>query len=557
MAERLEGQLQGLKPSQKDALERTFRRRVPSKLVATNELLRHLLSCSSDIHRRVGVLVDRRGRIEAVTVGDAHRVYLPEIGRLRAGGGRLRGLRWIVTQLDHRRLLHQEDLVDLQKLRLDYLMSVAADHSGHLVLHGAHLVPLGGASGDDQGAPYAEEEGDDCEDLSHNDFEAFVNELEAELVGSASPKKVKRERFGTRAVIVSASTKGKEEQDRRAAEMRELCDTAGVEVADTVMQARKQLDSRYVVGKGKLEEIVLHALRLDAELLIFDQELSPAQVRTLGDATELRVIDRTQLILDIFAQHATTVDGKLQVELAQLQYNLPRLSEMSTAMSRLTGGIGGRGPGETKLEINRRRAKDRITQLERAIEGVSRERTLRRKRRAKADMAVVSIVGYTNAGKSTLMNALTKSEVLVENKLFATLDPTSRTLRLPSGREVILTDTVGFIHELPDELIHAFRATLEELGDADLLLHLVDASDPDKHEKRAAVEAILAQMELGGHPTLLVWSKGDLIAADDFLWQRSKRHLLVSATKRAGIPALLEAIDQALSRGADEPVHAR
>ncbi|MCC6810280.1 MAG: GTPase HflX [Deltaproteobacteria bacterium] len=557
MAERLEGQLQGLKPSQKDALERTFRRRVPSKLVATNELLRHLLSCSSDIHRRVGVLVDRRGRIEAVTVGDAHRVYLPEIGRLRAGGGRLRGLRWIVTQLDHRRLLHQEDLVDLQKLRLDYLMSVAADHSGHLVLHGAHLVPLGGASGDDQGAPYAEEEGDDCEDLSHNDFEAFVNELEAELVGSASPKKVKRERFGTRAVIVSASTKGKEEQDRRAAEMRELCDTAGVEVADTVMQARKQLDSRYVVGKGKLEEIVLHALRLDAELLIFDQELSPAQVRTLGDATELRVIDRTQLILDIFAQHATTVDGKLQVELAQLQYNLPRLSEMSTAMSRLTGGIGGRGPGETKLEINRRRAKDRITQLERAIEGVSRERTLRRKRRAKADMAVVSIVGYTNAGKSTLMNALTKSEVLVENKLFATLDPTSRTLRLPSGREVILTDTVGFIHELPDELIHAFRATLEELGDADLLLHLVDASDPDKHEKRAAVEAILAQMELGGHPTLLVWSKGDLIAADDFLWQRSKRHLLVSATKRAGIPTLLEAIDQALSRGADEPVHAR
>jgi GTP-binding protein HflX len=333
----------------------------------------------------------------------------------------------------------------------------------------------------------------------------------------------------------------------RVAELRELCRTAGLQVLDVISQRRTQLDPRTLLGKGKLDEVVLRALQYDATVLVFDPELSPAQARTISDATTLKVIDRTMLILDIFAQHAKSRDGKMQVELAQLKYTLPRLIEKNTMMSRLTGGIGGRGPGETKLEINRRRARERITLLQRQIENLSSERHERRKLRQRRALPVVGIVGYTNAGKSTLLNTLTHSEVLVENKLFATLDPTSRRMRFPDERELIVTDTVGFIRDLPQDLVTAFRATLEELAQADLLLHVLDASDPAMAEQQRSVEKILFELELSDKPRLLVFNKIDRLDAEGFAALPYDREAVaLSAIEPESVRPLLLAIDEAL-----------
>ena len=271
----------------------------------------------------------------------------------------------------------------------------------------------------------------------------------------------------------------------RVAELSELCRTANVRVSGVMEQRRHEADPKYLVGRGKLEEILIRAMQLDANALIFDPDLTPVQAHAIADFTDLKVIDRTMLILDIFAQRAKSRDGKLQVELAQLRYRLPRLHEKNTMMSRLTGGIGGRGPGETKLEENRRRARERIHRLEKEIDRFGEQRAGRRAERVRRGLPIVAIVGYTNAGKSTLLNTLTGSEVLAEDKLFATLDPTTRRLRFPREREIILADTVGFIRDLPRDLAQAFRATLEELDQADLLLHVVDAADPAREQQIA------------------------------------------------------------------------
>jgi GTP-binding protein HflX len=284
-----------------------------------------------------------------------------------------------------------------------------------------------------------------------------------------------------------------------------------------------------------------------ATMIVFDAELSPSQARHIAEATSLKILDRTQLILDIFAQRAQSADGKLQVELAQLKYLYPRLVGRDDSLSRLAGGIGGRGPGETKLEIDRRRVRDRITALERRIEALGADRHLRRKQRNARGLPVLSIVGYTNAGKSTLLNALTASRVLAEDKLFATLDPTSRRLRFPRDREVIVTDTVGFIRDLPPDLVNAFRATLEELGDADLLLHVVDAADPRHDEQIEAVEAILAELGLAGKRRVLVMNKVDRLPAGEGAALAHRRDAIaVSAVTRDGIADLLHACDRLL-----------
>jgi GTP-binding protein HflX len=284
-----------------------------------------------------------------------------------------------------------------------------------------------------------------------------------------------------------------------------------VALVDVIIQTRHEPDPRYVVGKGKLQELSLAALHHDAELVIFDQNLSASQARAIADNVELKVIDRTQLILDIFAQRAKSLDGKLQVELAQLKYALPRLSGRGTSMSRLMGGVGGRGPGETKLEIDRRRAKERVTLLSRKIEELGKQREQRRARRAAGSVPVAAIVGYTNAGKSTLMNTLTGSDVLAEDKLFATLDPTARRLRFPNETEYVLTDTVGFIRDLPEDLVAAFKATLEELGEADVLVHVVDVSQPNWEQRMRAVDGILGELKLRDTPVILAFNKLDLI----------------------------------------------
>jgi len=288
-----------------------------------------------------------------------------------------------------------------------------------------------------------------------------------------------------------------------------------VVVLDRIMQRSRKLHPRSLMGEGKLQEVVISALHKGATLLVFDQDLTPVQARTIAAMTELKVIDRSQLILDIFARRAHTLDGKVQVELAQLKYILPRLTGRGTAMSRLMGGIGGRGPGETKLETDRRRIRDRISRLEKQLKSLGKGRLQRRQKRIKTGVPIVSIVGYTNAGKSTLLNALTRSEVFTEDLLFATLDTSTRRLRFPHEREVIITDTVGFIRDLPKSLLGAFKATLEELVDASLLLHVVDLSNPRFEEQIRSVDRILHNLELHGIPRLLVFNKIDLIPEEE------------------------------------------
>jgi GTP-binding protein HflX len=303
-----------------------------------------------------------------------------------------------------------------------------------------------------------------------------------------------------------------------------------------------------MIGKGKLQDLNLLAFQTGVELIIFDQELTPTQARNLANRMELRVIDRTQLILDIFAQHAKTGDGKQQVELAQLRYRMPRLAQRADlSLSRLAGGIGGRGPGETKLEVDRRRVRDRVTRLEKAIKNLGRQRAGRRRRRDRREVPVLSIVGYTNAGKSTLLRALTGADVPIEDRMFATLDPVSRRLRFPREREVIITDTVGFIRDLPPDLVAAFRATLEELTDANVLLHLVDASVPDPERRIEAVRTVLDGIGLESARELLVFNQIDKLEPD-VAAALANRHdaVAVSALKGIGLEKLLARAEQLL-----------
>ena len=428
-------------------------------------------------------------------VGDAHSIALPDRGRLRAGRGRLRGLRCIHTHLGGEGLT-RDDKTDLLLLRLDAMVTIGVDGDGLPTL--AHTAALRPANSDGKGIellaplPPAQIE---------LDFQAWVRDLEAEL--------------------------------SRTVATREVGDG---EIVDVVTQTRPRVDPKTVLGLGKLQDLMIRALQSNIELVIVDQDLTPTQARNLAARMELRVIDRTQLILDIFAQHATSRDGKLQVELAQLKYRLPRLA----------GGIGGRGPGETKLEVDRRRTRDRVTRLERELRQLGGQRENRRQRRGRRDVPVLSIVGYTNAGKSTLLRALTKTAVHVADKMFSTLDPVSRRLRFPHEREVIITDTVGFIRDLPPDLVTAFHATLEELRDASLLLHVVDASVADCDRRIETVRGILDEIGIEA-PELLVFNQIDKLehGAGKAL---ARRHggVAVSALERAGLRALLERAEQML-----------
>ncbi len=494
--------------------------------------------------RQIGVLINRRGEIEHVVVGDAVKLEFPDIGRARAGDSRLRGLRLVHTHLQDEPLT-RDDLTDLALLRLDCILAIQARPDG---LPGKCSIGWLDPEAKNSTSPWRTEEHDDVSSLG----DPIAN---AEEIESAYARSIKGRQVATegRAVLVAVVQHGRERADSSMTELKELARTAGVEVVDVMMQARPKLDPRFVIGEGKLDELNLRAMQLLADMLIFDHDLSPSQARHLADRTSLKVIDRTQLILDIFAQRAQSADGKLQVELAQLKYMLPRLTQQDEGLSRLAGGIGGRGPGETKLESDRRRVRDRIAVLEARVTALSAERQTRRQKRGRQDLPVISIVGYTNAGKSTLLNALTDSSVLVENKLFATLDPTSRRLRFPRDREVILTDTVGFIRALPKTLVSAFRATLEELSEADLLLHVIDASDPEHPQQIVAVETILKSLHLEDTRRLLVFNKCDRLSGGiDGAVARAIVHahggIAVSAVTREGFPELLARAEELLWR---------
>jgi GTP-binding protein HflX len=512
----ISGNVVGLKPSQMHALERVYRRRLRPSEIVSGELAGYLTELSREIERQVGILANRRGDIEHVFVGDASRIVLPEIGRIRAGRGRFRGLRLVHTHLRNEPL-SRDDLVDLALLRLDLVAAVGVTPDGRPAdLHVAHLLPPV-QDGNGAGQPWRLLPTEPFH-RSELDSEALIDALEEEFERVA-PSAVATD-GRDRALLVAVDLRRKingvvQASAGRVDELRELCKTAGVRVMGVMEQRRPEADPKYLIGRGKLEDVLVRAMQLDANVLIFDPDLTPGQAHAIADFTDLKVIDRTMLILDIFAQRATSRDGKLQVELAQLRYRLPRLHEKNTMMSRLTGGIGGRGPGETKLEENRRRARERITRLEREIEHFGQQRAGRRAERTRRRLPIVAIVGYTNAGKSTLLNTLTQSDVLAEDRLFATLDPTTRRLRFPREREVIIADTVGFIRDLPRDLARAFRATLEELDEADLLLHVVDAADPDHEEQMAAVDRILGDLGLGETPRLVVMNKVDLLSPEE------------------------------------------
>ncbi len=533
------GNTLGLKANELRLLRNTYRRRASPHEVVSPELARHLTEISKSINRQVGILLNRKGEVENVIVGNANRLDLPDIGRARAGQSRLRGLRLVHTHLKSEPLT-KDDLTDLALLRLDLVAAIGVlDEGLPGSLQFAHLVPANGTGHYWQVETLPSVYGDQPDVLD------TVVALEEEFAKGASARSVGgRER----AILVGVSLDGNRARaEASLTELRELARTAGVEVLDCVLQARRDPDPRYFVGRGKLEELNLRSMQLMVELLIFDRDLSPSQSRHIAEDTSLKILDRTQLILDIFAQRAQSAAGKLQVELAQLKYLLPRLSQSDDSLSRLAGGIGGRGPGETKLEIDRRRVRDRITHLEARIESLSRERGVRRALRARREMPIISIVGYTNAGKSTLLNAMTGSNVMVEDKLFATLDPSSRRLRFPRAREVIITDTVGFIRDLPKDLVNAFRATLEELSEASLLLHVVDAADPDREEKTSAVDAILEQLDLADKPRLMVWNKVDLLSAEELeSLLRGSGGVGISASTGRGLTELLDKADRTL-----------
>jgi GTP-binding protein HflX len=437
--------------------------------------------------------------------------------------------------------LTRDDLTDLALLRLDAMVAVSTTAEGLPGL--AHVAALRPANADGAAVEHLEPTPPALLDL---DFRAFIRDREEELARQSRTREVGA---AERAILVSV-TAGRRPDDveMQLGELKELARSASVEVAGVVTQHRPRVDPKLMIGSGRLEELVIRAFQSDVDLVIFDQNLTPTQARNLSERLDLRVIDRTQLILDIFAQNATTRDGKLQVELAQLRYRLPRLAQAEDrSLSRLAGGIGGRGPGEQKLELDRRRVRERISRLERELLALRKQRESRRRQRTRRRLPILSIVGYTNAGKSTLLRALTESPVLVADRMFATLDPTSRRLRFPREREVVVTDTVGFIRDLPPDLVAAFRATLEEIADASLLLHVVDAAAPDLERRIAAVREVLDSIQLGDTPELLVFNRVDLLepGAGEAIARRYGG-VAVSALQGTGLRELLERADERL-----------
>ena len=536
----LYGNTQGLNRLQKRRLLNLYRKRVEAGEVISFERARNLMEVSKEVSRQVGLMINRRGMIEQVIVGTRERIHIPVLSSERVGRARFRGLRFVHTHLAGE-LLSKEDLTDLALLQLD-LVACVLERAGEPqeLIHLGHLIPENkkGQVWDFIGPVPVNE-------LDLN-FTEFITALEAEFVRERGTHYVTRAAGQETCVLVilvpPRRTKNVEE---RIEELKDLSYSAGLSVLDVVVQRPKELHPKFLVGKGKIEEIAMGGRQVGADMLVFDEELTPSQLNSIASLTDLKVIDRSQLILDIFAARAKTSEAKIQVELAQLRYILPRLAEKETALSRLTGGIGGRGPGETKLEVNRRRIKEKIAFLERKLEVVGKVRERKRERRRATGIPVVSIIGYTNSGKSTLLNLLTKSAVEVEERFFSTLTPTTRLIKYPSRKEIVMTDTVGFIEDLPEALLRAFVATLEELEDATLLLHLVDISFPDFEERAETVDRMIARLGLSGKPRLLVFNKIDLIDRA-FLSQMESRFsaISVSCATEEGIERLVETLER-------------
>jgi GTP-binding protein HflX len=535
MKKRIFGNTEGLKTDQHRQLERIYRRRIVPSAVITLEVAREMALLSHALRRQIALLINRQGRITHVVVGTHQMIVLPHTKNYRTTAERLKGLRCVHTHLNGEPLTN-DDVTDLSLLRLDMMAAVTMTPDGIADrIHLAHILPSGASRKPYTVLPPVRVDGLDVDCLG------LIRAIEEELARLREVRDAGG--GGEKALLVSVTTAPRKIAMDSLSELRELARSGGVDVVDAVLQSRKTIDPRFLLGRGKLQELTIKAMQQGATLMVFDQELNPSQIRSIADLIDMKVIDRTQLILDIFAQRALSREGKLQVELAQLKYLLPRLVTKNTAMSRLTGGIGGRGPGETKLEINRRRVRQRIKRLETQLQQVRRQRGQQKAKRQKLGLPIISIVGYTNAGKSTLINTLTHSGVLAENRLFATLDPTSRRLRFPQDLDVIITDTVGFIRDLPKDLVAAFRATLEELEGATLLLHVIDVSNPRFTQQIRSVEKILGSLGLTHIPCLRVLNKADLLSSGQSADLAARYDgIAVSAITRATLEPLIERV---------------
>lgn len=540
---KLHGKTDGIKASILKEIEDLYREKIPVDEIITMDIANKISELSGLIKRQIGLLIDRNGNIEFVIVGTNQQIMIPDLSGYRGSKGRLRGLRCVHTHLKKDEQISEDDLTDLALLRLDLMCVVAIDENkepGRIFT--AHIIP-----DEKSKKPYEISSPKGVEALSNNCLD-LITSIEAEL--SKKTKTSKKGEKSELAILLSVTNKSKHQANESLEELADLAKTANVEILDTIYQKRKKPDPKYLMGKGKINEIAIKALHKGATMLIFDQELNPSQIASISDSMDIKVIDRTQLILDVFASRAQTKEGKLQVALAQQKYLLPRLIiQQSSAFSRLAGGIGGRGPGETKLEVDRRRARDHINKLEKELKKVQKNRARQRAKRERNNVPVISIVGYTNAGKSTLLNTLTQSRVLSEDKLFATLDPTSRRLRFPREREVIITDTVGFIQDLPKDLKVAFRATLEELESADILLHVVDASNPGFESHIKAVNNILEDLKLDHIPQVLALNKADLMDGE-IIEQLAKnmKGFPVCARKRDSLNDLYLELDKRMDK---------
>ncbi len=538
MPVKINGNVSGLKPRQKQLLEKLYERKTALDKVLSEELAKSMCFISREIGRQVGVLVDRRGRVADVFVGDAKGLEISDFGRYRAGQSRLRALRFIHTHLSAEGF-NADDLTDLALLRFDLIAALETTPEGlpgHI--HIAHLLPF--------------RKDDKIYEIMppvyfYNlrlRFDRFIDALEAEMNESAH---LTTDDKSKRAILVHVTTRNDSASADSMAELVSLAESANIKVLDTVIQKRREIDPRFVMGAGKIKELLIRTMELEANLIVFDGELSGSQMKAVSDAAEIDVIDRTQLILDIFAQRAQSREGKIQVELAQMKYSLPRFVMKDDFLSRITGGIRSKGPGETKMEILKRRVRDRIVFLEKEIQSIVKSREERRKKREKNALPVISIVGYTNAGKSTLLNALTSSSTFVEDKFFATLDTASRKLRLPREREIIVTDTVGFIRNIPVDLLAAFRATLEEMRDSSVLIHLFDMSSPFYKDHIESVESILCELALDNIPLILVGNKCEALDEEGRrLIEEQTNAISISAKNKINFNQLLEKIAQEL-----------
>ena len=525
------GKTEGVAPKHLKILERLAKRRSHGNNTVSLEVSRLLCEYSLATGRQGAVLLSRLGDVEYVISGTPDEIMIPVLSRFRLAPGRLRGLRLIHTHPSGKGI-DPDDLADMALLRLDSVTVLGYDQKGEpRVMETVYLIPEGSGTEYD----YLEDRDPFNQKI---DYPAFIEALDDEI--SAKTDSMHLVKNTSYAVLTGCFTK-KDNMTPYMTELAELARSAGVGVAAVMPQKRNAPHPKYMIGPGALRDIVIKALWSGAEYIIFDNELSPSQARAAAEFIELKIIDRTQLILDIFAKRAKSNDGKLRVELAQLRYMLPRLSGRDDALSRLTGGIGGRGPGETKLEIDKRRITDRIAFLSGKLKALEKSRDTQRLKRKRSSIPVVSIIGYTNAGKSTLLNRLTNYGVYADDFLFATLYTSSTRIRFPKERDVIVTDTVGFIRDLPANLAGAFKSTLEELGEADLFLHVVDASDQSRDKHIKAVENVLEEMDFINKERIIVFNKTDLLT-DEELRELENKHpkaVFVSALDRSTFAVML------------------